>query len=264
MGRKSEVCNAKACPVHGGFTRWSAYTGPCSLKCGGGTRIRTRTCTKPRPSNGGKPCTGATRKSEVCNAKACPGPKPTVPIFGKHKEITVCERKKGKISCPSGLGINILHASYGRNKRRICLSKGSMGNTHCHASTSLPVVRNLCNKYRSCILEAENKIFGDPCYGTYKFLNVRYNCVKINHKDITVCEGKVKTVYCPAGHVVNIIAASYGRHSLSICSRHGSMGNADCAAHKTLSVLKNACKNNNYCKLFSSNRQYGDPCHGTY
>ena len=51
-------------PVNGGFSPWSK----CSLNCNRGTR--TRTCTNPRPSNGGKNCIGPTK--ETCNDIPCP------------------------------------------------------------------------------------------------------------------------------------------------------------------------------------------------
>ena len=42
--------------IDGGYTDWSASK--CSVTCGGGTQILTRTCTNPPPSNGGKNCSG--------------------------------------------------------------------------------------------------------------------------------------------------------------------------------------------------------------
>ncbi|KAM7440695.1 hypothetical protein ABFA07_010097 [Porites harrisoni] len=65
------VCNAHSCPVNGGWSSWTSWNS-CSKKCGSGVRERTRTCTKPPPSNGGKPCTGSPRKSQACNTHYCP------------------------------------------------------------------------------------------------------------------------------------------------------------------------------------------------
>ena len=38
-------------------------------------------------------------------------------------------------------------------------------------------VKDNCNKKRTCELYAKNTVFGDPCPGTSKYLNVEYKCV---------------------------------------------------------------------------------------
>ena len=67
------VCEYQAYPVHGGWTEWSDWK--CSVQCGadGGTNKRTRTCTNPAPSGGGKPCEGEAveTEEEPCNKKEC-------------------------------------------------------------------------------------------------------------------------------------------------------------------------------------------------
>ena len=52
-------------PVDGGFSAFHR----CSKTCGGG--IQRRTCTNPRPRNGGKGCVGASE--QACNTQACQG-----------------------------------------------------------------------------------------------------------------------------------------------------------------------------------------------
>ena len=41
--------------VNGNYTSWSVWS-ECSATCGGGIQERTRTCTHPKPQNGGKDC----------------------------------------------------------------------------------------------------------------------------------------------------------------------------------------------------------------
>merc|ERR1711974_480762 len=75
VGNPNETrgCNTnKPCPVDGG---WSAYGswGTCSRTCGGGNQTRSRSCDKPKPSNGGKQCVGNTNETRGCNPnKPCP------------------------------------------------------------------------------------------------------------------------------------------------------------------------------------------------
>ncbi|OUR95252.1 hypothetical protein A9Q84_15530 [Halobacteriovorax marinus] len=65
-------CNTRACPVviNGGWSEWSA-PGKCTEICGGGIQLSRRTCTSPRPSNGGNSCSGLTTLRSACNEMRC-------------------------------------------------------------------------------------------------------------------------------------------------------------------------------------------------
>ncbi|KAL9959837.1 hypothetical protein ACROYT_G033195 [Oculina patagonica] len=73
VGNPSETinCFARHCPIDGGWTQWSQWSG-CSLTCGGGMRSRNRACTNPPPQHGGKPCPGNGFEQQVCNSQGCP------------------------------------------------------------------------------------------------------------------------------------------------------------------------------------------------
>ena len=58
-----------ACPVDCVVSAWSPW-GACSLPCGGGTQIRTRTIITPA-SNGGMPCP-VLEETQPCNTQPCP------------------------------------------------------------------------------------------------------------------------------------------------------------------------------------------------
>ncbi|XP_064646659.1 uncharacterized protein LOC135499675 isoform X2 [Lineus longissimus] len=55
----------------GGYTEWSAW-GSCSKTCGGGQETRTRECTNPKPTNGGKECEGSSTDQRTCAPETCP------------------------------------------------------------------------------------------------------------------------------------------------------------------------------------------------
>lgn len=57
--------------VDGGFSAWSDYT-PCTVSCGLGTKLRTRSCTNPRPQHGGLNCTGPYNQTDECFLRECP------------------------------------------------------------------------------------------------------------------------------------------------------------------------------------------------
>ncbi|CAH3133298.1 unnamed protein product [Pocillopora meandrina] len=60
------------CLVDGGYTEWSESE--CSVTCGEGIKTRTRTCTNPPASNGGKDCSelGPAEDTVPCIQEKCP------------------------------------------------------------------------------------------------------------------------------------------------------------------------------------------------
>ncbi|KAM7440149.1 hypothetical protein ABFA07_010559 [Porites harrisoni] len=57
-------------PVDGGFSDWSPFF-DCSVTCGSGVKVRTRTCTNPPRQWKGKDCVGARKESMACNEGPC-------------------------------------------------------------------------------------------------------------------------------------------------------------------------------------------------
>ena len=58
--------------VNGGWSDWSRWSS-CTKSCGAGSQERSRTCTRPPPSYGGKTCLGSTWEKQMCNRQPCPG-----------------------------------------------------------------------------------------------------------------------------------------------------------------------------------------------
>ena len=91
--------------------------------------------------------------------------------------ITICEHKAAKVACKAGQKMKIVQARYGRSNKRTCKG-GPIRTTKCKATKSLAIVRKYCHEKASCVLRANNSVFGDPCVGTYKYLTVKYRCSK--------------------------------------------------------------------------------------
>ena len=61
---------------------------------------------------------------------------------------------------------------------------GKVSNTACKSPGSLAKVEGMCNYHSKCELRATNKVFGDPCGGILKYLDVTYTCVERGKIDI--------------------------------------------------------------------------------
>lgn len=58
--------------VDGSWSCWSSWS-KCSVTCGGGHYMRTRTCSNPSPAYGGDICLGLHTEEALCNTQPCPG-----------------------------------------------------------------------------------------------------------------------------------------------------------------------------------------------
>ncbi|NP_001095862.2 uncharacterized protein LOC795554 precursor [Danio rerio] len=94
--------------------------------------------------------------------------------------VTACEGSILRLSCP-GSKIRILAANYGRTDRKTCIKNRpphQIRKTNCRSSSSLSIVSSWCDGRQSCNVPATNSVFSDPCYGTYKYLRVKYCCTR--------------------------------------------------------------------------------------
>ncbi|XP_072030643.1 adhesion G-protein coupled receptor G6-like [Amphiura filiformis] len=87
----------------------------------------------------------------------------------------VCEHSTFHLACDSDESISITSALYGRQINGSRCS-GPIITTSCAANNSFDVVSQRCNGSRTCNVSASNEVFGDPCVGTYKYLDIDYSC----------------------------------------------------------------------------------------
>ncbi|XP_008285863.1 L-rhamnose-binding lectin CSL2-like [Stegastes partitus] len=93
--------------------------------------------------------------------------------------LILCEHSETHLHCAEGQVISVVGADYGRRDRTTCSYKRPASwfhNDDCWAPTSK--VAESCNGRSSCRIRASNSMFGDPCPGTYKYLEVSYVCQK--------------------------------------------------------------------------------------
>uniref|UniRef100_A0A3B5M270 SUEL-type lectin domain-containing protein n=1 Tax=Xiphophorus couchianus TaxID=32473 RepID=A0A3B5M270_9TELE len=73
--------------------------------------------------------------------------------------------------------ISVTSATYGRRDQKTCIAGRPTNQiTNVQCSRSSDSVGQSCNGKQSCSITAANSVFGDPCAGTYKYLEVEYKC----------------------------------------------------------------------------------------
>ncbi|XP_054627500.1 L-rhamnose-binding lectin CSL1-like [Dunckerocampus dactyliophorus] len=150
--------------------------------------------------------------------------------------------KSGVISVQEGL--------YGRTDAEICKEgrpPQQLANTACSQAGAVDVLKSSCNGRNRCNIRASNGVFGDPCFGTYKYLKVLYTCEKSGM--ISVQEGL------------------YGRTDPEICNEGRppqQLANTECSQEGALDVLKSRCNGKKTCELNVDVFRTSDPCVGIF
>ena len=102
---ETSTCNTHPCPINGGWSNFSSWPS-CSVDCGGGTQVRTRSCNNPTPAYGGSYCSGSSTESSTCNTHPCP----VITV----QDLEVGKGTKTTLSCnisPIGGQLNIVWKS---------------------------------------------------------------------------------------------------------------------------------------------------------
>ncbi|XP_035671506.1 uncharacterized protein LOC118412625 isoform X9 [Branchiostoma floridae] len=224
-------------------------------------------------SNGvfGDPCVGTYKYLEVSSTCIPPPAVPQGPAVappasrapaGPSGTRRVCENQRLSISCPAGQQINIVSALYGRTTRAVCPS-GPIRTIDCLSSTSLTRVRTSCQGKSTCSMAASNGVFGDPCVGTHKYLEVSSTCIPGPSGTRRVCENQRLSISCPAGQQINIVSALYGRTTRAVCPS-GPIRTTNCRSSTSLARVRTSCQGKSTCSVSASNSVFGDPCVGTH
>nr|XP_037287775.1 adhesion G protein-coupled receptor L1-like isoform X1 [Rhipicephalus microplus] len=95
-----------------------------------------------------------------------------------YKTAYACEGSQLGFACPEGQLISLIRANYGRFSISICNEHGTLDwSVDCKSNRSYNVIRDSCGMRRKCSLPASTDVFGDPCPGTYKYLEAHYQCI---------------------------------------------------------------------------------------
>ncbi|XP_056136524.1 adhesion G protein-coupled receptor L3 [Lampris incognitus] len=100
-----------------------------------------------------------------------------IPMAVVRRELS-CESYPIELRCPGTDVIMIESANYGRTDDKICDSDpAQMENTRCYLPDAYKIMSLRCNNRTQCAVVAGPDVFPDPCPGTYKYLEVQYECV---------------------------------------------------------------------------------------
>lgn len=97
-------------------------------------------------------------------------------IGSNERKVVTCEDQQLDIGCGREEVINVISAMYGRTDYHTCLKETNPATTSCRAKHAMEIVRGQCQGKNYCIVTASNSVFGDPCFGTFKYLTVTYKC----------------------------------------------------------------------------------------
>ncbi|XP_045061237.1 adhesion G protein-coupled receptor L2 isoform X7 [Coregonus clupeaformis] len=120
--------------------------------------------------------------------------------FGLVRRELSCEGYPIDLRCPGSDVIMIESANYGRTDDKICdADPFQMENINCYLPDAYKIMSQRCNNRTQCIVITGSDVFPDPCPGTYKYLEVQYECVpyKVEQK-VFVCPGTLKAVGDPS------------------------------------------------------------------
>nr|XP_057906236.1 adhesion G protein-coupled receptor L1 isoform X2 [Doryrhamphus excisus] len=115
--------------------------------------------------------------------------------FGLMRRELACEGYPIELRCPGSDVIMIETANYGRTDDKICdADPFQMENVQCYLPDAVKIMSQRCNNRTQCVVVAGSDVFPDPCPGTYKYLEIQYECVPY----IFVCPGTLLRVQAPS------------------------------------------------------------------
>uniref|UniRef100_I3J0L6 Adhesion G protein-coupled receptor L1 n=1 Tax=Oreochromis niloticus TaxID=8128 RepID=I3J0L6_ORENI len=115
--------------------------------------------------------------------------------FGLMRRELACEGYPIELRCPGSDVIMIETANYGRTDDKICdADPFQMENVQCYLPDAFKIMSQRCNNRTQCVVVAGSDVFPDPCPGTYKYLEIQYECVPY----IFVCPGTLLRVQVPS------------------------------------------------------------------
>lgn len=102
-------------------------------------------------------------------------------IGSNERKVVTCEDQQLDIGCGREEVINVISAMYGRTDYHTCSNETNPATTNYKAKYATEIVQGQCQGENDCRVTASTSVFGDPCFGTFKYLTVTYKCQREYH-----------------------------------------------------------------------------------
>lgn len=98
-------------------------------------------------------------------------------IFQVIQTVIVCQNGSMELRCPVGI-IKFEKAIWGRTEGASVCPEPRILTQCCESKTSEAIVKNKCDGNSKCSISVNSDALGgNPCNGTWKYLEVRFMCI---------------------------------------------------------------------------------------
>ena len=125
-----------------------------------------------------------------------------------NTQIIICSdefvNQAAVLDCPVGSFVNLTYVNWGRTRpySEVCDYHDGISRTDC---TSDPVVtqraRDICQGQQSCQLAYDGLDLLDTCFGTYKYFDVRYTCMRTGEHMFRLRSWH-NAMWCISGYII--------------------------------------------------------------
>ncbi|XP_040578988.1 latrophilin Cirl isoform X2 [Lepeophtheirus salmonis] len=107
-----------------------------------------------------------------------PFPDGKAPDGTRYKKDYRCESEQITIGCKVHERIRVIRANYGRFSLAVCNKHGSTElSVNCMSPQTTGILQSKCDNLSNCTMQVNSHVFGEPCAGVRKYLEVHYACI---------------------------------------------------------------------------------------